>query len=313
MLIAVDALAVKICYSRASFSSSFYLWILFEALGLLVTSSTGLSKIAVLFVDMSLEAWSESSDGWKLKNEYMFCLDLSQDVGTLAIYLIFLLLFVFANPTRLPIYLASDIIQVTRTLIGKITSFRRYRKLAARLEIDFPEATLEELEEADTCIICRDLLTIGSKKLICGHILHFECLKGWFVHHQSCPTCRTEIPTQPQIVVKPTTSSGTESSAAINPEDYAPFEYPNETVVGTSYVLSGTSTHGMTSNKAHDRGGYQEAQKANNWHAFFLGPCNKKSDEKDQEIARLLRMIDQIDEDQNDLTMALKRAQLRQQ
>ena len=29
----------------------------------------------------------------------------------------------------------------------------------------------------------------------CGHILHTECAKSWFVIQQICPMCKKEIPT----------------------------------------------------------------------------------------------------------------------
>lgn len=59
--------------------------------------------------------------------------------------------------------------------------------------IRFPEATFEELEEADQCIICRDLLHLGSRKLPCNHIFHMDCLKAWFIQQQTCPTCRSDM------------------------------------------------------------------------------------------------------------------------
>lgn len=57
----------------------------------------------------------------------------------------------------------------------------------------FPEATFEELEEADQCIICRDILYEGARKLPCGHVFHIDCLKAWFVQQQTCPTCRSDV------------------------------------------------------------------------------------------------------------------------
>ncbi|KAF4752472.1 E3 ubiquitin-protein ligase hrd1, partial [Perkinsus olseni] len=74
-------------------------------------------------------------------------------------------------------------------------SLRKYRAITANMEERFPDATQEELETQDTCIICRDKLWEGSKRLPCGHVFHIDCLKSWLVMQQVCPTCRAEIPT----------------------------------------------------------------------------------------------------------------------
>ncbi|SBT45492.1 ERAD-associated E3 ubiquitin-protein ligase HRD1, putative [Plasmodium ovale wallikeri] len=75
-------------------------------------------------------------------------------------------------------------------------SFQRYRELTKNIENKFMNATEEELKEVGTCIICRDDLKEGSKKLSCSHIFHVECLKSWFIQQQTCPICRTEIKPQ---------------------------------------------------------------------------------------------------------------------
>eukprot|EP00966_Prymnesium_polylepis_P070452 1637235-Prymnesium_polylepis.2 len=62
----------------------------------------------------------------------------------------------------------------------------------------FPDATEEELERTDRiCIICREHLTT-AKKLACGHMFHFHCLRSWLERQQTCPTCRAAIaPAEP--------------------------------------------------------------------------------------------------------------------
>jgi E3 ubiquitin-protein ligase synoviolin len=87
----------------------------------------------------------------------------------------------------------------------------------------YPNATNEELERLSdrTCIICREDMVASSgdqnnennidnqnnrpanaeraqpgnsgmgdtpKKLPCGHIFHFHCLRSWLERQQSCPT-----------------------------------------------------------------------------------------------------------------------------
>ena len=56
-----------------------------------------------------------------------------------------------------------------------------------------PDATEEELQEANLCAICREEMVTRCKKLPCNHIFHVSCLRGWFQSHQSCPTCRMDV------------------------------------------------------------------------------------------------------------------------
>eukprot|EP00747_Dinoflagellata_sp_TGD_P074538 gnl/TRDRNA2_/TRDRNA2_158360_c0_seq2.p1 gnl/TRDRNA2_/TRDRNA2_158360_c0~~gnl/TRDRNA2_/TRDRNA2_158360_c0_seq2.p1 ORF type:complete len:449 (-),score=70.38 gnl/TRDRNA2_/TRDRNA2_158360_c0_seq2:75-1421(-) len=118
------------------------------------------------------------------------------DVIAMKLFLVFMLTFFVQNPSRLPIYMMADVIQVARKLAQRLRSFRRYRRISANMEARFPDATDEEIERNEYCVICRDSLFEGSKpkKLGCGHIFHIDCLRSWIVMQQVCPTCRAEIP-----------------------------------------------------------------------------------------------------------------------
>ena len=81
-------------------------------------------------------------------------------------------------------------------------SFIRYRQATAHMNERYPDATVEELEATGdrTCIICREQMVHGGepgrertrpKKLRCGHILHFHCLRSWLERQQNCPTWYT--------------------------------------------------------------------------------------------------------------------------
>lgn len=93
-------------------------------------------------------------------------------------------------------------------------------------------ATEEELEASDRlCIICREEM-ISAKKLDCGHMFHFKCLKSWLERQQSCPTCRSHISPQPSppspVVMSPPirqdqylrTSIGSPNSSTHVAEEY---------------------------------------------------------------------------------------------
>lgn len=87
----------------------------------------------------------------------------------------------------------------------------------------YPDATPEDLQATDNvCIICREEMVTGAKKLPCNHIFHSRfmstdwhisvpllfisactfqmvfsshcsCLRSWFQRQQTCPTCRMDV------------------------------------------------------------------------------------------------------------------------
>ena len=52
-------------------------------------------------------------------------------------FLIFMSTFFIQNPSRLPIYMMADILQVARQLANRLKSFRRYRLIMANFETEF--------------------------------------------------------------------------------------------------------------------------------------------------------------------------------
>ena len=98
----------------------------------------------------------------------------------------------------MPLHIVRDLWVSIKNLQQRIASYFRYRKITANLNERFPNPTEEELQETDrTCIICREEMTPGAcKKLPCSHIFHVDCLKMWVQRQQTCPTCRSNIPTE---------------------------------------------------------------------------------------------------------------------
>lgn len=104
----------------------------------------------------------------------------------------------------LPIHIMRDLFMTARSFVKRLGALMRYRKALQDMN-KYPDATQEDLSREDTCIICRedmrpwDPSTVGAversrpKKLPCGHILHFGCLKGWLERQQVCPTCRRSV------------------------------------------------------------------------------------------------------------------------
>jgi E3 ubiquitin-protein ligase synoviolin len=103
----------------------------------------------------------------------------------------------------LPIHIMRDLFMTTRSFVKRLTALMRYKQ-ALRDMNRYPDATAEDLGREDTCIICREEMRpwdpnagqverTRPKKLPCGHILHFGCLKSWLERQQVCPTCRSSV------------------------------------------------------------------------------------------------------------------------
>ena len=122
----------------------------------------------------------------------------------------------------MPIHIIRDVALTIRSFYKRITDFVRYRQATRDMNARYPDATSEEVAREDVCIICREemrpwqqpnvpgapqrdnggaaraaLTTIDErlrpKKLPCGHILHFACLRSWLERQQNCPTCRRPV------------------------------------------------------------------------------------------------------------------------
>lgn len=102
------------------------------------------------------------------------------------------------------------------------------------MESRFPDATDEEIERDEFCVICRDSLFEGSKpkKLTCNHIFHIDCLRSWLVMQQVCPTCRAEIPADAPQATPP---AGDQPNAAAAPGGQA---QPGRGADGTSSAVA---------------------------------------------------------------------------
>lgn len=169
---------------------------------------------------VTLEAFNQPVDdneveveGWEEKGRYMFYLNLATDFFKLVIYLaFFFILLVFYG---LPIHILRDVFLTMRSFLKRISDFMKYRTATRDMNARYPDATADEIGREDVCIICREEMhpyepTVAEpgqpqprpnpvaermrpKKLPCGHILHFSCLRSWLERQQICPTCRANV------------------------------------------------------------------------------------------------------------------------
>lgn len=158
--------------------------------------------------------------GWEEKGRWVFYLDLLTDFVKLIVYLVFFaILLTFYG---LPIHILRDVVVTIRSFARRIMDFLRYRNATRDMNERYPDATAEEFAREEVCIICREEMVsaqpaaapadaageapaqpaagaqrvpdrLRPKKLPCGHILHFSCLRSWLERQQNCPTCRRPV------------------------------------------------------------------------------------------------------------------------
>jgi len=145
-------------------------------------------------------------------------LTIIEDFLKLATYLtFFMLILTFYG---LPLNIVRDVYLTARSFITRLRALVRYHTATRDMDRRYPNATEAELSEMSdrTCIICREEMVsripeaptggetaeapapqphdgpnMTPKKLPCGHIFHFQCLRSWLERQQSCPTCRRTV------------------------------------------------------------------------------------------------------------------------
>jgi len=157
--------------------------------------------------------------GWEAKGSWLFALDIGTDFLKLVAYMAFFtILTVFYG---IPIYIIRDMYLTLRSFTKRVSDYIRYQHATRDMHARYPDATAEELEPDNTCIVCREEMrpwhavdaqarraadplahSVNErhrpKKLPCGHILHFGCLRSWLERQQACPICRRSVLAQPQ-------------------------------------------------------------------------------------------------------------------
>ena len=125
----------------------------------------------------------------------------------------------------MPIHILRDVAITIRSFYKRINDFVRYRQATRDMNERYPDALAEEIAREDVCIICRETMRpwpvpnevrfnvngdaqrnmdarLRPKKLPCGHILHFACLRSWLERQQNCPTCRRPVLSPPSAVAR---------------------------------------------------------------------------------------------------------------
>lgn len=167
------------------------------------------------------EEAGEVIGAWEAKAIWLFNMEIATDLVKLLIYLVFFAIVLMFY--GLPLHIVRDVYMTLRSFIGRCRDYIRFKKATTQMNVKFADATPEEIERENVCIICRDTMRAWSdtreaaarrrteptespfdeedildtrmrpKKLPCGHVLHLACLKSWMERQQRCPTCRRAV------------------------------------------------------------------------------------------------------------------------
>ncbi|KAG0240196.1 E3 ubiquitin-protein ligase hrd1 [Mortierella sp. GBA43] len=198
---------------------------------LLATSlMASFGKYVLHMIDM------RSEEPWENKSMLLFYLDLVADFVKLVTYLLFFMVILVCY--GLPLHIIRDVYMTMRSFLQKCKDLIQYRKATRNMNERYPDASVAELAALSDpiCIICREEMVgtqpnnetpadpaaplpprnTGSstnvpKKLPCGHIFHFHCLKSWLERQQSCPTCRRPVLDPPTPTPTPTPAAAGEA------------------------------------------------------------------------------------------------------
>jgi E3 ubiquitin-protein ligase synoviolin len=172
-----------------------------------------LEQVSREAMDQPVDENEVEVEGWEDKGRYMFYLNLATDFFKLVIYLaFFFILLVFYG---LPIHILRDVFLTMRSFMKRISDFLKYRTATRDMNARYPDATADDIGPEDVCIICREEMRpyqpaaaepgqaqprpnpvaerMRPKRLPCGHVLHFSCLRSWLERQQICPTCRANV------------------------------------------------------------------------------------------------------------------------
>uniref|UniRef100_A0A672G492 RING-type E3 ubiquitin transferase n=1 Tax=Salarias fasciatus TaxID=181472 RepID=A0A672G492_SALFA len=174
------------CHSIITRGASVQLVFGFEYAILLTMVLTTFIKYILHTIDL------QSENPWDNKAVYMLYTELFTGFIKVLLYIAFMTIMIKVHTFPLfairPMYLAMR--QFKKAVTDAIMSRRAIRNMNTL----YPDATPEDLQASDNvCIICREEMVTGAKKLPCNHIFHSSCLRSWFQRQQTCPTCRMDV------------------------------------------------------------------------------------------------------------------------
>lgn len=111
---------------------------------------------------------------------------------------------IFSLYGSIPLNHIHSLYSAFRSFTVRLRDLLKYRMATKNMDAKYPDATAEDIQGmgGESCVICREEMVPGSgrlpgrqegpndtpKKLACGHVFHFHCLRSWLERQQSCPT-----------------------------------------------------------------------------------------------------------------------------
>mgnify|MGYP003723749491 CR=1 FL=1 len=259
---------------------------------------------------------------------YVFFVDMFSDFFKLVIYIIFFaMILTFYG---LPLNIVRDVYMTGRSFFGKIRDLIRYRAATKNMDDRYPTATAADMEAMSdgTCIICREEMEIAGssevpptthsnglnqtpKKLPCGHIFHFHCLRAWLERQQSCPTCRRTVfqegqgvaqrpqpaaahPPQPQQQQQPQAAPAPTPAPSAGPQPPAGAPTPAIPSTGTSAAIpsrgsiaadaSGSSSAAVSTNTPRSVDGLQAFLRSQGLDRAYQNTSSQSTNPRKQKV-----------------------------
>ncbi|XP_020909370.2 E3 ubiquitin-protein ligase synoviolin, partial [Exaiptasia diaphana] len=134
----------------------------------------------------------QSENPWDNKAVYLLYTELIMGFIKAILYVCFVVIMVKVH--TFPLFAIRPMYLTLRGFKKSLSDVIMSRRAIANMNTLYPDATPEELSQGDNvCIICREEMTTGCKKIPCNHIFHASCLRSWFQRQQTCPTCRMDV------------------------------------------------------------------------------------------------------------------------
>ncbi|ODM93667.1 E3 ubiquitin-protein ligase synoviolin B, partial [Orchesella cincta] len=128
------------------------------------------------------------------ENKAVFVLHTEVIIGFVKVCLYVLFVMIMVRIYTLPLFALRPTYLALRSFKKALNDVIMSRRAINNMNNLYPDVTQEELANTDNvCIICREEMTGGAKKLPCNHIFHVSCLRSWFQRQQTCPTCRLNV------------------------------------------------------------------------------------------------------------------------
>lgn len=184
----VSAFRSYVAGNREAFGTALFLFELLEL------SFSTCMKLAINYYEANRYA-HEDSEEWELKPSLLYVLDCFVDTFGIGVIVVFSQ---FYRNFSLPII--HGIITRSYNVVTRTRDFYKARKAQSELEQLVTPASAADVARDNICVICREEMDVNSesrplapRKLVCGHVIHFGCLKSWLGRSQLCPTCRHSV------------------------------------------------------------------------------------------------------------------------